>query len=186
MVIVSDMFEIPLSSFTRDQSVVLDGKPFHGFLSSVGVLFWSWTAASALFYYALLKKSGDKSEFPKFVLMGGSLTLLLLLDDFFMFHEWLLPGLGINEKIVILSYVLFTIVYLVKFRQIILQRDYSLLLMAIFFFILSVLEDMLRLAPGMWHDLLEDGTKFLGIISWFCYHISLYYRESNFIEHKKL
>ena len=186
MVIVSYIFNIPLSSFTRDQSVVLNGKPYHGLLSSIGILFWSWTAASSFFYYALLRKGGDESEFSKFVLIGGVLTLLLLLDDFFMFHEWMLPGFGINEKIVLLSYVVFALVYLVKFKQIILQRDYSLLLIALSFFIFSMIEDILKFSPHAWHYLFEDGTKFLGIISWFCYHVSLYYKESSFTIHEKI
>lgn len=177
IVTISYIYDVPISIFTRDQSVVLKGTPFHGFLSNIGILFWSWTAAISLFYYVLLRKSGDQSELTKFVLMGGLLTFLLLLDDFFMFHDWIFPRLGVNEKIVLLFYAVFALVYLVKFKQFILRRDYSLLLAALFFFTLSIIEDTLRFLPDMWHYLFEDGTKFLGIVSWFGYYVSLYYQE---------
>ena len=91
IVTVSYIYNTPISTLTRDPSVILKGTPFHGFLSSIGVLLWSWTAAISLFCYVLLRKSGDRNELTKFVLMGGLLTSMLLLDDFFMFHDWIFP-----------------------------------------------------------------------------------------------
>ena len=186
IVTVSFIYDIPISKFTRDQAVVLHGTPFHGILSNIGVLFWSWTAAISLFCYVLLRKSGDKSELTKFVLTGGLLTSMLLLDDFFMFHDWIFPRFGVNEKIVFLFYAVFILVYLIKFKQFILTRDYSLLLTAIFFFALSIIVDTFPYSLlGMWHHLFEDSTKFLGIVSWFGYHVSLYYQEISSIISKK-
>ena len=178
MVIVSYIYDIPIFKFTRDQSLVLNGTPLDGLLSNIGVVFWSWTAAITLFSYALLRKIDDKSELAKFTLMGGLLTSMLLLDDFFMFHDWIFRLLGIKETIVYLFYAVFILVYLIKFKQFILTRDYSLLLTALFFFAFSIIVDRFPYSLlGMWHHLFEDGTKFLGIISWFGYHVSLYYQE---------
>ena len=186
IVIVSYIYDVPISKFTRDPSVLLNGTPLHGFLSNIGVLFWSWTAAISLFCYALLRKIGDKSEFAKFVLTGGLLTFMLLLDDFFMFHDWIFPKLGLKEKIVFLFYAAFVLFYLVKFKQFILTRDYTLLLTAFFFFACSIIVDTFPYSMlGMWHHLFEDGTKFLGIVSWFAYHVSLYYQEISSIISKK-
>ncbi len=186
IVIVCNVYDIPIVKFTRDQASVLDGSPFHGLLSSIGVLLWSWTAAIALFCYALLRKSGDKSGFAGFLLTGGLLTFILLIDDFFMLHDWILPRmLGISEHVVFLFYAVFILFYLVKFKQFIFERDYSLLLAAILFFALSLIVDSFPYSLiGKWHHLFEDGTKFFGIVSWFAYHVSLYYQEM--IVHKKI
>jgi hypothetical protein len=186
-VTVSIIYEIPISKFTRDQAIVLNGTPFHGFLSNIGVLFWSWTSAIALFCYVLLKKNGDKSALAQFVLTGGILSSILLLDDFFMLHDWIFPKFfGANEKIIFLFYAVYLLRYLVKFKQVILAREYSLLLAAVFFFAFSLIVDTLPYSVlGIWHHLFEDGTKFLGIVSWFGYHVSLYYQEISSITTKK-
>ena len=186
IVTVSYIYNTPISRFTRDPSSVMKGSQFDGFLSSIGVLFWSWTAAISFFCYALLRKSVDSSELAKFALTGGIFTSILLLDDMFMFHDDIFLRIGVNEKIVFLFYAVFLLVYLVKFRQFILTRDYTLLLAAIFFFTFSIIVDTFPYSLlGKWHHLFEDGTKFLGIVSWFGYYSSLYYQEISLIIGKK-
>lgn len=187
VVTVSYIYDTPISRFTRDPAVVMKGSQFDGFLSNVGVLVWCGTATISFFCYALFRKSGDKSEPAKFALTGGFLTSLLLLDDLFMFHDDIFLKIGVNEKIVFVFYAVFLLVYLVKFKQFILTRDYSLLFTAIFFFTFSIIVDAFpKSILGMWnHPLIEDSTKFLGIVSWFGYYSSLYYHEIRSIMSKK-
>lgn len=186
IVIVSYIYDTPISRFTRDPSSVMKGSQFDGFLSSIGILFWSSTVAILFFCYALFRKSDEKREFANFALAGGVLTSLLLLDDLFMFHDDIFLRFAVNEKIIFLFYAIYFLVYLLKFRQFILTRDYSLLLIAIFFFSFSIIVDRFPYSLlGKWHHLFEDGTKFLGIMSWFGYYISLYYQEISSIISKK-
>ena len=104
------------------------------------------------------------------------MTTYLLLDDLFLFHETLASMyLGVNEKIifVVLGIAVFT--YLAKYRRIILKTNYSNLLLALGFLSLSVVIDSI-LEPwlsqiGQWEFFLEDGFKWLGIVSWCSYYI---------------
>ena len=186
IVTVSYIYNTPISRFTRDPSSVMKGSQFDGFLSSIGVLFWSGTAVISIFCYALFRRNVDSSEITKFALAGGLFTSILLLDDLFMFHDGIFPRFGLNEKILFLFYAVFILLYLVKFRQFILTRDYTLLLAAIFFFAFSIIVDTFPYSLlGKWHHLFEDGTKFLGIVSWFGYYTSLYYKEISLIIDKK-
>ncbi len=105
-VIVCSIYDAPIVKFTRDPASIAEISPFHGLLSSIGVLLWCSTAVAALFSYFLLRKSGDKSEFKGFLLTGGLLTSMLLVDDYFMFHDWILPKLGIGEHAVFLFFAL--------------------------------------------------------------------------------
>ena len=53
-----------------------------------------------------------------------------MIDDCFMLHEDVLPGLGIPQKVVFLFYGVLVLIYLVKFREIILKTPFILLLFA--------------------------------------------------------
>ena len=101
--------------------------------------------------------------------------MLLLVDDLFMLHQRIFPNqFGIDEIIVFLFYGLLFLVYLLLFRKVILETDHIYLSLTVFFFIFSLLVDLLvpeTLIP-MYH-LFEDGPKFFGIVSWFAYQFSV-------------
>jgi hypothetical protein len=177
--IASSYLNIHVSVFTRDPLAVAGGKPYFGLLSNLGVILWSATAAMCFFSYAILKTIKRLTEMPKFILFGGLFSLLLLFDDLFMFHEKVYPNyLGIGEKIVFLSYGMLFAAYLVYFRKTIMKANYDYLSFAAFFFALAILVDILPLNHLLpMYYLFEDGPKFLGIVSWFGYQLSICFKE---------
>lgn len=165
---ISIYFNIPVEQFTRDPVVILKGHPFIGFISNIGILLWCSTSAICLFTWVIHKEHGDK-ETAQFLMYSGLLTLLLLIDDLFMFHEEIIPDyLHIPEKGVYLGYLILVTIYLVRFKERILKSNYPVLLIAFIFFALSVLSDVFLPQKGF-EFLVEDGFKIFGIATWFIF-----------------
>jgi len=131
-------------------------------------------------------KQYASDEVARFVLWGGLISLVLLLDDFFMFHDYMFPRVfGIREKIVFSAYAGLLLLYFSIYFRVILQTNWLLLLFAMTFFGLSVLIDVfprLTVVPWnnvigggipYWRYLLEDGAKLLGIVGWLAYFVSV-------------
>ena len=159
---------VPLSSLTRDMASIAHIHPLIGVVSNVGILMWCATAVVCLFGFSLLRQQGLQAE-ARFLLWAGLMTLVLLLDDLFMIHEYIAPvHFHLSEKLVLASYALATGVYLLSHRDLILSANYNLLAAAMGLFTASMLVDIADV--GGWWRLGEDGFKILGIASWFGYH----------------
>ena len=160
--------QITVASLTRDMAATAKVHPLTGVVSSAGILLWCATAAICLFSSNLLRQRGAHRA-AGFLLWSGLMTAGLLIDDFFMFHEYLARvHLGLNEKVVFFGYFCITAVYLLQHRRLILEADYRLLVTALVLFAGSMTLDLLN-GGGYW-NLAEDGCKLLGIASWFGYH----------------
>lgn len=167
IVLVGLQLSIPIADLTRDPSATTGASPFMGALSSIGVLFWCASVAICLFSFALLQQTGSRGDFSGFFLFGGLISLILLLDDLFLFHEAVFPlYLKIPEKLVFLSYGLIILGYLTHFRKLILKTNFIFLILAFGLFGLSIVIDLLDLRISI---LFEDGSKLFGIASWFGY-----------------
>ncbi|MBK4730213.1 hypothetical protein JJD41_10120 [Oxynema sp. CENA135] len=169
---------IPMGHLSRDLSVIANLPAHAGFLSQIGIFFWSGTTGICLLSYKVVSNFPRTDPIKRFFLISAIFTLILGIDDAFVLHEDIFPAIGIPEKLVLLSYALFLSFYLVKFFRVILQTEYLLLVTPLFFFGLSIFIDLLsRLRPDFLgiHDdirlLLEDGTKLVGIVSWFIYFL---------------
>jgi len=160
--------QIAVSSLTRDMAGIAKVHPLTGVVSNVGILLWCATATVCLFSCHLLRQRGAHQA-AGFLLWSGLMSVGLLVDDFFMFHEYLAPvHLGLDEKVVLPSYVCITAFYLLRHRRLILEADYRLLATALVLFTSSILLDVADVSG--WWNLAEDGCKLLGIASWFGYH----------------
>jgi hypothetical protein len=159
---------IALLSLTRDMAAVAHVHPLIGVVSNVGILLWCATAVICLFSCSLLRQQGHHAE-ARFLLWAGLMTIVLLVDDFFMIHEYIAPvHFHVNEKVVLASYVCAAGAYLLSHRRLILAANYQLLVAAMVLFTASMLVDI---ADGHgWLNLAEDGFKVLGIVSWLGYH----------------
>lgn len=172
--IVSAINEISMLSVTRDVTAIADIHPLTGILSTLSILLWCVAASISLFSAILLGHLGE-SKSSKFLLISSFLTLYMMFDDALLIHETLAPRyLSIDEKIVLLTLGLAVLTYLFSFRKIILQTNYTILLLAYVFLALSVLTDGI-LDPwfwplGHWEYFIEDGFKWLGIASWCSYY----------------
>lgn len=174
-VVAASWQQVPVGDLTRDPAVVLDGHPFTGAISFIGVLCWSATASICLFASGLENRRSAPDQ-ASFLFAAAGLTGLLLVDDLFMLHDWILPVyLGIPEFFIYLTYALLALAYVIFYRQIILDHAAWLFAAAALFFALSVGTDLV-MPDGPAIYIWEDGFKFLGIISWSLFHISVAHR----------
>lgn len=168
-VISARALHIPVASLTRDMAALAHVHPLIGVVSNVGILLWCATAAICLFSRDLLLRQGRPVE-ARFLLWAGVLTVVLLLDDLFMIHEYLAPvHFHVNEKAILACHACGAAAYVLSHRRLILAENYQLLGAAIVLFAASVLVDVSD-AHGWLSNLAEDGFKILGIASWLGYH----------------
>jgi hypothetical protein len=152
------------------------GTPSTGLVSMLGLFGWAAAAGIALFTFAVVR-SRETALMGWFFLAAGLLTLFLLVDDAFLLHEEILPyGFGIRERYVKLGYIAIAAAFGLGFFRILIRNNVGLLAAAITFFAASVLCDtpMLMQSIGLWESataiyLVEDGSKFIGIILWLAY-----------------
>ena len=105
-----------------------------------------------------------------FLLYSGLLTVVLLFDDLFMFHERILKSIGIEEIVMYGIYViLFGILFLVYFRILLSAQFRFFLIITFISFGSSVIIDIL-FGEEKFRNLFEDGFKFLGIVCWFMFY----------------
>lgn len=182
--LMSFLTGIPLGTFTRDPAVIAGKEgvaplvsfkinPFIGIISNLGILLWCTSAVVCFFSYFLgkaqKKRSGKINDFL-FLRFFGSVSLLLLFDDLFLFHESIAPKMFLPEKLVYFAYLVTVLFGIAKFRRVILRTEWSILCLAFTFFSLSIILDISNLAlnvPILF--ILEDGAKLLGIASWSSY-----------------
>ncbi len=168
--------KIPILDLTRDPARTLRAPFYIGLLSHIGVLLWCSSAAICLFSFALLRKDINDRELQSFFLFAGLITSVLLLDDLFQFHEHVFPiYLHIPEKVIYIGYGTMTLLYIIRFKQMILKTEPLLLLFAFGFFGLSIVIDAIIILPL--HDLFEDGFKLLGIVSWLTYFTRVFTKQ---------
>ncbi|MCT7962346.1 hypothetical protein NG791_16885 [Laspinema sp. D1] len=179
VLLVRQQNRVPIYHLMGDQAKVADWPFYLGMVSRFGILLWCATAAICLFTSLYLKPLNPSLKHQRFLLFGGLITTVLMLDDSFQLHEEVFPTyLGISEKIVYLVYVIMLALYLIKFHKIILNSRYLVFLgLAFVCFALSILLDMRAIIDlvemGLIYDrdraLLENGFKLFGIVSWFTY-----------------
>lgn len=173
-VLLSNFLDVPFGHFTRDPSTILPSSKFYyGFISNIGVLFWSFSSAICYYSYSLVKNEFTIINIKSFFLWSGTISLILLLDDFFLMHEIIFPRVFfLNEKIVFALYGILILIYLFKHQKLILgDTKYFYLIFSLAFFGLSLVFDFIPRFSEKWHHIFEDGPKFIGIICWFGYHV---------------
>lgn len=161
---------LPFASLARDTTAVLNGHPFVGMISNLGVLLFAMATGISLFCYAFLAIATSPRQ-AQFFLATGLFTGMLMIDDLFLLHENIFPlMLNISESLVFLFYIVCFCLYCFTFRKHLLNRySYFFLLAAVFFAVAMTADKIpfLRLVLAQEAgDLLEDGAKMLGIVSW--------------------
>ncbi len=158
-----------LSELTRDPSAVTHSSFYVGILSNLGIMLWSAATAICFFGASLLSYSKCCRRSTVFLLLSGTFSLILALDDIFRIHETMLPRyFHVSEVWTILGYFIIGVGYLVySFRQI-LMTDYLLLILALIFLGLSVTIDEIFPYSDL-ETFIEDSFKFVGIVFWLAY-----------------
>lgn len=159
---------IAIAEFTRDPLGYTEYPWYKGLVSNLGVIIWSATAGVCFFVWLLGSRSGRAREHARYLLAGGLVTVILLLDDLYMFHEVVFPEhLGIPEPTVYGTYLMLLLGFIARFQEIILRFDTPLFIAALFGFSTSMLADIAAYwvaIPGYY--VIEDGGKFFGIVNW--------------------
>lgn len=146
--------------------------PFYsGILSQIGIFFWSAIITTSLVFAYINRFYRQDKHVRSFFIWSALIVLWLAIDDCFLFHEDVLPSLGIPQKVIVFSYGLMVLVYLYEFKGLILKTPFILLLAAFGCFGLSVFIDFFLHFEGETYidSLIEDGAKFTGIVLWFAY-----------------
>ncbi|MEM6255315.1 MAG: hypothetical protein AAF821_20570 [Cyanobacteria bacterium P01_D01_bin.156] len=179
MVLLISLFQrVPVDKLTGDVTAIAEIPIYSGLLTQIGIFFWIAAAAICLFSATIIlpKNHLNSLKIRRFLLISAIITLFLGLDDAFLFHEAVFPSLGISENIVYLSYAGFFLFYLGKFWSIICKTDYRIMVLALIFFSISILLDIVHLLSPIAFlfeepifSFLEDAAKFTGIVSWFTY-----------------
>jgi hypothetical protein len=170
MVLWSSQVGFNFGYLTRDPSTLLNVSPAIGFFSNLGILMWTATVVICFFTAAFLSHIGGSKKAP-FFMFSGFVTLLLLIDDLFLVHEFFFPRIfGLDEFLAFAIYGLVFVAYVYRFRSVFPKTNYLLLVMACCLFGVSLLFDMFHDDALPWHYLLEDGAKWFGIVSWFAYY----------------
>jgi hypothetical protein len=169
---------IPMYYFMRDPAQTLNAPSYIGLSSNLGALLWCSSVVICFHSFAVLRKGKEVKNVSGFFLFAGLLTAVVMLDDFFVIHEnislhfegifsYAMYALTLLYVVPLLAFVLF-------YARTILNTDYLLLVLAVFFFGLSFLVDLSKdLGLIIFEDwlriLLEDGFKLLGITGWLSY-----------------
>ena len=134
-----------------------------GLISNLGYLLWMATAAICLFT-ACSEVSRPRGRERELLLAGGLFSLLLCLDDMFLLHDRY-----ISANVLYLLYIVFAVLILVRYRDLVLRLGGPVFVGAVLLLGTSLLFDKFQqvlpiaYGPG---QLFEEGVKFLGIASW--------------------
>jgi hypothetical protein len=169
---------IPLALLFRDPTSS-GGLPFYaGWISSLGVVFWT-AGSSIMLFSSYFLKNIEKRYF----LSLGILMMLLLIDDFFMLHDGLFGVLHIPEIFMYSLYAFFAIRVFILGRKLLLPAEIFQILTAFGFLGLSIIIDIFQSyfenhIPN--RILMEDGFKLLGAIGLFCHSLTISLKQLNF------
>lgn len=151
--------------YLRDPAATFGFSPVAGFISTLGVA--ALVGAGAICLFASRHGGPDRT------LLGavGAFSLVIAADDFFMFHEEVGPNiLGVPEVAVLLAHGAVAGVIFGLFSRALLGQRHVGLHASLVFLGLSVAVDLL--APyGPTAVILEDGSKFVGLILWTAYWV---------------
>lgn len=158
---------IPIGHLTRDPANITLAPAYLGLLSHAGIVLWSAAAAICFFSATLILVRGPGAESPApYLYASGVFTVVLMLDDLFLLHESVAPR---YEVLLYGGYAMVAALHLLVFRRAILRTEYLLLGLALFLFGLAVAFDAFLPVPVGDPYLVEDGTKFAGIVTWLVY-----------------
>ncbi len=167
---------IPFSDLTRDPLAIMGkkGAPHLGLLSNLGALVWCTTAAVCAFSALRLALGREARRQSVFLFVAAAFTSLLLFDDLFMLHENLRLRVAWGELALFAVYGGCTLYYGFAFRGVLRQLGFFAPLLAVCLLATSVAVDVSKLTAttsAVWPWVLEDGSKFVGLVVWAAFHI---------------
>ena len=134
-----------------------------GLISNLGILIWSASASISLF--SSLSGLVQRRENSNFLFLGGILTFILCIDDFFLLHDKY-----IGADFLYITYSIMGLYLLTKFRKLIIDIDFLSFIVSVALLSLSIAFDKTfqEIFPNNYINiqLYEEGFKFVGIVCW--------------------
>jgi hypothetical protein len=176
---VSLTLDVPVYLFTRDMAVLAKFHPFVSIASSLGAFIMCATAACCLFAFSVARERGK--DVPWHILAVGLFSLYIAIDDFYEFHDRLLPHyFGAPQKLILalIAAAAAAITFrwwreFLAFRPWLLGAALSCLALSIGF---DLFDDALLQLLKYWQFFWEDAAKLVGFSLWATYFISLSHR----------
>ncbi|MGQ9614006.1 hypothetical protein [Chloroflexus sp.] len=157
----------------RDVYVMVGTEPYAGLISNIDLLGWCVAATvwSITVYLLHLYRTDPRYGLA---ISAGMITAILLIDDGWMLHEYILPRLtGLDEKVFLSGYAILAIMFAGYALPRILQTNHLLAGIVAGCLVVSYLIDMvLPFTPH--HTLYEGVAKLSGIIFWVAYALSVF------------
>jgi hypothetical protein len=178
MCLYSLMNDFHFTDLSEDSIQTMDAPKYMGLIARAEVVLMCAIAAILLFASRIAKVLQKPGEVKGFLLFGGLLSLLLMCDDFFMFHDWVFRDIiPLPENLIFAFYAISGVSFLFYYRKLILKTDYVILLIGFGLLGVSVIVDAVIVIGFYWkyEAVLEDGAKFLGMVSWFTYFLRTSY-----------
>lgn len=146
-------------------------RPYQGVLTEASEILWSLTAGILWFTFSYVKTRHPPTSryIQKSMLFLCLLVTLFLLDDNFRITLMLSFYFKVPKVLIYSVYSTLSIAYLLLFRQFILRSPYLLLMIASALLFLSSLTDVIHPQGQGLPVMLEDGTKFLGLLNFLIY-----------------
>lgn len=173
---------VPIAYLTKDPLAVAElakgdcCSVYYGLLSNVGILMWCAATAVCLFTLLMCVSTRADPSDALFFAAAGLFTGWLMLDDFFLVHEEVLPAFGIPQPLTYAVYAMLAGLYLALSWKKIVTHKLALFVVALTGLGASVLLDVVLHSESITHILLEDGAKLMGITAWAAFHIDAAYR----------
>ena len=160
-------------------------RPYQGILTEASEILWSLTAGILWFTFSYLKASRPPATqyIQKSMLFLCLLVTLFLLDDNFRITLMLSFYLKIPKVLIYAVYSIVSITYVLLFQRFILRTPYLLLIVSISLLAISSLTDVIHPQGQGLPVMLEDGTKFIGLLNFliYCWKVSfLLVRDRHF------
>ncbi len=146
-------------------------RPYQGLFTGASEILWSLAAGVLWFTFSYVgaNYSPSHQHLKRSLLFLSLLVTLLLLDDTFRLSLMLSFYFKIPKILIYGLYSALLIAYIARFKRFILTTPYLLLALSISLLVLSSLADVMHPQGQGLPVMLEDGTKFIGLLNLLIY-----------------
>jgi len=170
IVLFSLITGVKFSLISDDMLDHVDGPLYTGLLSNTGIVLWLYTASICFFTHLVLRHKAKDDLLKSFFMASAVLSFVLAMDDFWMIHEGFNQYIpGVHEEMIYLVYLFIIAAYFLYYKSFLKNIPKFHLGLALVFFAVSLGSDIvLDVDEGgiKGRFLLENGSKFLGILGW--------------------
>jgi len=153
-------------TMTRDPLATLRAPVYLGFISMIGVLFWSVGAAFCCCAWLVLRSNQIGVRLGIYYLAAACVSSLLGLDDLFQFHEVVWFDLtGLPEVLIYCVYASLLLAFVWRFRNNLVQGPIALMALGASSLGISVAIDIFIEQTNL-VVFVEDAFKFFGVLFW--------------------